>query len=332
VGKDAKELLEFIRTRMRMSHIYQPVMVMELIDGNGTASIEEIAKAILNYDISQQEYYGQIVKNMPGRVLRKHGLVTRSGDAFEMPSVMGISKEEKDSLREACQQRLAEFLEKRGERIWAHRSTATGNIPGSLRYDVLKEAANRCELCGISSDERFLEVDHIVPRSKGGGDGVENLQALCWRCNGSKSNRDDADFRDQSAVYEEREGSCPFCDPSPKRILEENSLALVIQDAYPVSDDHALVIPKRHVASYMELTRPERNACDQLLLATKESIERHDSSVSGFNIGINDGEDAGQTVFHCHIHLIPRRQGDVETPRGGVRGVIPGKRDYGHTT
>jgi diadenosine tetraphosphate (Ap4A) HIT family hydrolase len=89
-----------------------------------------------------------------------------------------------------------------------------------------------------------------------------------------------------------------------------------------------LVIPKRHVADYFDLYQPERNAAQALLEAERDKIKSTDTEVSAFNIGVNCGEDAGQTIFHCHIHLIPRRKGDIDNPRGGVRGVIPTKRIY----
>jgi ATP adenylyltransferase len=91
---------------------------------------------------------------------------------------------------------------------------------------------------------------------------------------------------------------------------------------------HTLVIPKRHVSGYFRLGRAELNACHRLLEQEKGALERADESVEGFNIGVNEGEAAGQTVSHCHLHLIPRRRGDVEEPEGGVRGVIPGKGAY----
>ena len=91
---------------------------------------------------------------------------------------------------------------------------------------------------------------------------------------------------------------------------------------------HSLVIPKRHTASYFDLYQPELNACNQLLQKMKTKILEEDTSVTGFNMGVNSGDDAGQTIFHCHIHLIPRRKGDSNAPRGGVRGVIPEKQSY----
>ena len=120
---------------------------------------------------------------------------------------------------------------------------------------------------------------------------------------------------------------CPFCTLPASRILEENGLAVLILDGYPVSPGHSLVIPKRHVGSFFEVTGLERAALFALLDRAKERVaERH--RPNGYNIGINDGAAAGQTVPHLHIHLIPRYDGDQPDPRGGVRLVIPEKADY----
>lgn len=111
-------------------------------------------------------------------------------------------------------------------------------------------------------------------------------------------------------------------------MVEENGLAYLIRDGFPVTDGHSLVIPKRHVVDYFGLTADELLDCDRLVRSARERLIEEDPSIEGFNIGINAGAAAGQTVFHCHIHLIPRRTGDVENPRGGVRNIIPGKGDY----
>jgi ATP adenylyltransferase len=125
-----------------------------------------------------------------------------------------------------------------------------------------------------------------------------------------------------------KKDQCLFCFIPAGRIVTQNDLAYVIWDGYPVTPLHSLIIPKRHVADYFGLSAEEREACDTLLRAAREQVLQSDPSVTGFNIGMNAGKDAGQTIFHCHIHLIPRRQGDVENPRGGVRHVIPGKGFY----
>ena len=121
---------------------------------------------------------------------------------------------------------------------------------------------------------------------------------------------------------------CLFCNIPPVRIVLENELAYAVRDGYPVTEMHSLIIPKRHIQDYFDLTTEELIACDQLIRSLKDEISNSDNSVNGFNIGMNSGETAGQTIFHCHIHLIPRRTGDVDNPRGGVRRIIPGMGNY----
>ena len=122
---------------------------------------------------------------------------------------------------------------------------------------------------------------------------------------------------------------CVFCEKLQKgEILLKNELAFAVLDAYPVAPGHTLVLPIRHVADYFYLTDRERNAIHEIVRLRRTQILEQDRAVSGFNIGANCGEVAGQTIFHCHVHLIPRRKGDTPDPRGGVRGVIPEKMHY----
>jgi len=120
---------------------------------------------------------------------------------------------------------------------------------------------------------------------------------------------------------------CPFCTLPHSRIVGQNEHANWIRDAFPISPGHSLVIPKRHVGSFFETTEPERTALLALLDAAKAAAQS-EYRPDGFNIGINDGAAAGQTVPHLHIHLIPRFIGDVADPRGGVRWLVPEKADY----
>ena len=315
---------DFILNRMRMSHVYQPVMLMTLLKGGGKASTTRIAKAILDHDESQIEYYEKIVGNMVGRVLRHHGLVKREGSEYLLCLDEKLSDAEAASLIELCRQRLAEYEAKRGEQIWQHRKLSAGYISGTLKFEVLKNAQFHCELCGISADVRALEVDHIVPRNMGGTDDPSNLQALCYSCNSMKRDRDETDFRKVRDSFNLKVDSCSFCHFSKERTLSVNELAFATRDASPVTPLHTLVIPKRHVSDVFEFSRPETNACNELLKAMKLEIQGADSTVSAFNITINSGEAAGQTVQHCHIHLIPRRFGDVENPGGGIHNAVPG--------
>ena len=121
---------------------------------------------------------------------------------------------------------------------------------------------------------------------------------------------------------------CLFCNSKISGIAHENDLAYASYDTYPVSKLHCLIIPKRHVIDYFELTDEELVACNDLIKVIKEEILIKDKNVKAFNIGTNAGKIAGQSIMHCHIHLIPRREGDVENPQGGVRSVIPQKQHY----
>lgn len=141
-----------------------------------------------------------------------------------------------------------------------------------------------------------------------------------------KGNKDDTDFREDLV---ESVGDCQFCYDNLKgRIVEEYRSVFAIEDDYPVSDGHILIIPKRHTVDYFTLTETEKRDADRLIQILRKRISDNDTTVTGFNVGINSGESAGQTIFHCHIHLIPRRDGDTPNPRGGVRGVIPDKMGY----
>jgi len=121
---------------------------------------------------------------------------------------------------------------------------------------------------------------------------------------------------------------CLFCITKEEDIIDENEFAYATFDSYPVSSQHCLIVPKRHIKDYFELNKEEVIGCDQLIKKIKNQVEKNDKTIKGFNIGINSGKVAGQSIMHCHIHLIPRREGDVENPQGGVRGVIPLKQHY----
>jgi len=121
--------------------------------------------------------------------------------------------------------------------------------------------------------------------------------------------------------------NCPFCNLGPKRIITESKLTVTIRDGFPVSPGHTLIIPKRHVASFFAVTDAERNELIRALDSAKEELDR-ESSPDSYNIGINDGLAAGQTVPHLHIHLIPRFTSDSADPRGGLRWLFPDKAKY----
>ena len=323
-------LKKYILEDMSMQHIYQPVMLIELLKNQGSATEETIARVILNRDPTQVDYYIDKVKNMVGKVLRDNGITERDKQVHSLKNFDQLTQVEIEELMNLCRDKLIEFEDKRGDKIWEHRATDREAISGSIRYEVLKRAARRCENCGVSIDERPIDVDHIVPRSIGGANDISNYQALCYICNTNKGNRDQTNFAELEKTYNAREKGCVFCDIQidKRRIIEENTLAYVIRDAFAVTEHHTLIIPKRHTLDYFSLYNSEITAINRLINSQKEKLDKKDKSIQGYNIGMNAGEAAGQTVFHCHIHLIPRRINDVKNPRGGVRNVIPDKGDY----
>ena len=125
-------------------------------------------------------------------------------------------------------------------------------------------------------------------------------------------------------------GGCLFCElPEDKfEVIDENELCLTLHDSYPVTEGHCLIIPRRHAATYFDMNPAEVDAATRLMHRSKARLQAKDSDISGFNIGMNSGKSAGQSVFHAHIHLIPRRDGDQENPQGGVRKIFPDKARY----
>ena len=121
--------------------------------------------------------------------------------------------------------------------------------------------------------------------------------------------------------------SCPFCHLDETIIHLQNEVAAAFPDAFPVTEGHMLVIPKRHVVSLFELPEEEQASLWKLVTMVRTKLQ-DELKPDGFNIGVNDGSAAGQTVMHAHVHVIPRRKGDVPDPRGGIRWIVPGKARY----
>jgi ATP adenylyltransferase len=316
---DYKELEKYIK-KMQMMHIYQPVMIKTLLNSNNKATTDKIARAFLEKDQSQIDYYKMITKSMPGKVLRKHKIVDYKNGYFRL-QIDDITEKQKEKLVELCDKRLEEYQDKHGKKIWQHRARDNKPISGSLRYDVLAKAKGKCVACGISAEERALDIDHILPRNQGGKTEISNLQALCYKCNSEKRDRDDTDFLKWKEKFSDRDSKCIFC--KQVKTIATNDLALAVYDKFPVTKLHVLIIPKRHTKTFFDLIPAEKNLCLELVDVIKTKIQEKDKSVTGFNVGFNSGKDSGQTVMHCHIHVIPRRKGDSNDPTGGVRNVIP---------
>ena len=144
------DLKKFITEDMSMSHIYQPVMLIELLKNQGFASEEDIAKVILNRDPTQLDYNIDKVKNMVGKVLANRQITTKEKSIHRLNGFSELTQEQKDELINLCMDKLVEYEDKRGDKIWEHRATDREAISGSVRYQVLLRAGRRCESCGAS--------------------------------------------------------------------------------------------------------------------------------------------------------------------------------------
>lgn len=188
------EIIEFIRARMRMSHVYQPLLIRALVRAGGAATTRQLAAALLMEDESQLLYYEDRIRKMPLPVLRKHGIVRSEGSVVTLETGK-LSYQDRAAIELACTEKLAEFLQRRGLATWDYRLIDTDPVRADIRYQVLAASGGKCALCGVHSSERRIEVDHIIPRSLGGTNDIANLQALCDECNRGKSNTDRRDFR-----------------------------------------------------------------------------------------------------------------------------------------
>ena len=141
-------------------------------------------------------------------MLKKHGVLDQLGELITL-NVPKLSLEQKAHIKVLCEKKLQEYVQRRGLGIWDYRMLDTSPVPDSLYYEVMRESAGRCQLCGATKNDRPLQIHHIKPRSKGGRTIRENLQVLCDKCNRAKSNTDDTDFR--TSVHEHSFPDCPFC-------------------------------------------------------------------------------------------------------------------------
>jgi diadenosine tetraphosphate (Ap4A) HIT family hydrolase len=339
------DFLEFIEKDMRMSHIYQPLLIRMLLESGGASTLRDLALRFVTFNEAELQAMEQTLKKMPVQVLKNRGWVERDGDTVRL-TVKPNDLKERSMLIGACERRLHEFIELRGEKIWDYR-WLDDPVGGSFRFEILAASGQKCALCGISAEDRPLDVDHIVPRSKGGKSTADNLQVLCSKCNRSKGNRDDRDFRSldvKRRIYALENLELPSAAEQPmesidstkpsifdklpeERVLLRTKHFFVVEDGFPIAPGHLLIISNRPCLDWFSLTPQEQGTFPEVLEAAKAWVEeRHQPD--GFNVGMNCGEAAGQTVMHFHCHLIPRTHGDTPHPRGGVRGVIPSKQSY----
>ena len=176
-----------------MSHIYQPLLIKTLVESGGVATVNQIARVFSAADENQVRFYEARIKQMPLKVLRHHRIVTVNKGVVSL-DIAKLTFTQRTKLVAACNQRIADFIDLRGEGVWSG-MIQLDPVPASTRYVILKRD-KICQLCGNTKDDAPLEVDHILPRSKGGSNDLTNLQTLCRPCNQGKSNSDDTKFTD----------------------------------------------------------------------------------------------------------------------------------------
>jgi 5-methylcytosine-specific restriction endonuclease McrA len=198
-----QELLDFLVKDMRMSEVYQPAIILYLLEQDGCASSSELARVLSGYDPSVQEYYTKILMRWPKITLSKHDVI--SYDHKRKEFCLNFELDDPESVEQAkqiCERKIEQWIEQQAT------SEGGARVEASVRYRVLKAARGKCELCGISSKLTPIDIDHIVPQSKADGhgyvvkDGIRihkdderNLQALCFQCNRAKRDQDATDFR-----------------------------------------------------------------------------------------------------------------------------------------
>ena len=236
------DLLPFITEQTRMSHIYQPLLIRALVDAGGAATLRQLAHAFLAQDESQLRFYEQRVKEVSLGVAAKHGVVRHDGQLVSV-AIPDLTYVQGAQLKRPCEQRLQELIAKRNLALWDYRLLELNPVPDNLRYQALKASGGHCALCGITKDERPLDVDLILPRSRGGKREPANLQVLCAKCNRTKRNKDAVDFRAGPAP--DRNPECVFCtDKVLAHAVEAHGTVLALQDAHPVTPGHHLMLPR----------------------------------------------------------------------------------------
>lgn len=317
-------LKHFLLNKMTMTGPYQPIIIRALLKGNGKADLTDIAKEIAQLDPDMIDYYISRLKVFPKQVLKKHGIaeIPKGQPHYVFMRELEISPSELPELIEICDNKISEW--------YAKHPTENEEYSGwGLKRVSLISKYPYCTYCGSRPPDVELDIDHILPRDKGGTDDDKNLQVLCHKCNRAKGNHLLPSAKAALANHLSSYRDCLFCNLGADRpILASNDYILAFRDAFPVSEGHTLIIPKRHVSSPRHLTAIEINHLFETAKLLSSEIEKSDSSIKGFTIGFNDGEPAGQTIFHAHLHVIPRRHGDTPSPRGGIRNVISGKGDY----
>ena len=289
---------------MKMTHIYQPIMIKTLLESRDyKAKRRDIAGQFLGMDLSQLNYYEAIVGRWPHQTLESHNVVKYSKKHKEYTLLLDdITEEQKDRLVELCDLRLKEFIDT-DPAIRRYRELDKRSISGSVRYDILKRSKGVCVACGVSSMEALLHVDHIVPINAGGQDHPDNMQALCYKCNTQKRDRDDTDFLLEHKRLQFRKAGCKMCVKREYGI--ENSMAYGMLSK---NDKPSMIVPKRHVRSFVELIPAERSLCLALVDRVAQHLKEQDRIVKHVDVAFDVSSPHHHHHHHYSIKLVPTKQ------------------------
>lgn len=292
---DYGSLEYFIKKKMSMTHIYQPVMIRTLLESKDyKASREEIARQFLGMDTSQLHYYEAIVGRWPHQTLKSHDIIdyNRKGKKYTL-LLDCATREQKDRLIELCNLRLQEFIDK-DPAIRRYREIDKRSLSGSVRYDILAKSKGVCVACGVTSKEAILHVDHIVPINAGGRNHPDNMQALCYKCNTQKRDRDATDFILWHKRLQFRKPRCNMCIDKKHDI--ENNMAYCVLSK---NDKPSIVVPRRHTESFAELVLPERSLCLALVDRAIQHIKDHNTAIKRVDMMLD------VPSHHYSIKLLP---------------------------
>ncbi len=292
---DYDSLHHFIKYKMSMTHVYQPIMIRTLLESEDCkATREAIARQFLGMDESQLNYYKAITARWPHKTLKGHGIVEyeRRGQVYTL-LLDGATAGQKERLTELCDRRLHEFID-RDPAIRRLREHDRRSRSGSLRYDVLAKSRGFCAACGVSSAEALLHVDHIIPISWNGKDQMDNMQALCYKCNTQKRDRDDTDFLLWRKRLQFRKPGCAMCSNEAHAL--GNDLAYCVLGG---AGDPSMVVPRRHALSFMDLIPAERHLCIALADRAVRCLKEQHGRVADFDVRFDVPAD------HYSIRIAP---------------------------
>jgi ATP adenylyltransferase len=299
LSDQVQALVDFIKNDMKMSHVYQPLLIQSLAESGGQATLRDLAVKFLSIDEAEILGMRKTIRDMPVDVLKRHKVVTRDGELVRLVAPVKDLRE-RAAIMGACSEVLYDFIQKRGRGIWDYKWMGK-KTSSSMRIRVLEDGGRRCALCGATQQDRPLEIDHIVPKSWGGEDVFDNFQILCKKCNQGKSNHNDHDYRlaESSVSY----GDCTICStPSVEEFSTVLPLARLIWTSSESQVSGAAVIPIRHVASYGQLTANELKDIHTLTKRTLGHMQGQDSTHS-FSLNFSSVAKANITS-DAHIGMV----------------------------